>query len=115
MKYKPVEVGMRLRRMRKNSGYSREKVAEAIGRSVKYYADIERGVCGMSLETLLGLADFWHVSLDYLVQGEGEGENGIDEQTKWAVQSLYGMEEKRRKIAIEMVSLMVEQAKEYKG
>lgn len=102
---------MRLRGMRKSSGYSREKVAEAIGRSVRYYSDIERGVCGMSLETLIELADFWHVSLDYLVQGKC-GESEIDEQTRRAVHSLCCLEEKKRKIAIEMVNLMVELTKD---
>lgn len=36
-----------------SSGWSRELVAERLGVVNKYYADIERGTCGMSVETLL--------------------------------------------------------------
>ena len=35
---------------------TQEEMAERIGRVPKYYADIERGDCGMSVETLLALA-----------------------------------------------------------
>lgn len=111
MIYKAVEIGERLRHLRKDYGYSREKIAERIGRSSKYYADIERGSCGMSIETLLELADVYHVSLDYLVHGETEdGQDKLDEETRWAIRRLGGLERRRRKIVIEMVSLMLERA-----
>lgn len=111
MEYCAKEVGERLRMLRKHYGYSREKIAESIGRSVKYYADIERGTCGMSLETLIALADFYRVSLDYLVEGTDHAEKeSMDEETKWAVKRLCGLNDRRRKIVVEMVSLMVEQA-----
>lgn len=113
MEYEPKEVGNRLRMLRKHRGYSREKIAECIGRSPKYYADIERGTCGMSLETLIGLADFYHVSLDYLIEGAKlEEKETLDEETKWAVKRLCRLNSRRRKIVVEMVKLMVEQAEE---
>lgn len=113
MEYRAKDVGGRLRMLRKHYGYSREKIAKSIGRSPKYYADIERGTCGMSLETLIALADFYHVSLDYLVEGAAfEEKESMDEETKWAVKRLCGLNGPRRKIVVEMVSLMVEQAEE---
>lgn len=114
MEYSAKDVGQRLRGLRRDYGYSRERIAEAIGRSPKYYADIERGTCGMSLETLLALAEVYHVSLDFLVEGRtgDPGESTTDEATRWAVKRLCGLEDRRRKIVVEMVNLMVEQAGE---
>ena len=34
------------------------EVAGKIGRAVHYYGDIERGTCGMSIETLLDLSHY---------------------------------------------------------
>lgn len=111
MEYKANEVGIRLRTLRKSGGYSREEIAAGIGRSPKYYADIERGICGMSLDTLISLSDFYHVSLDFLVMGTTEqNPEQLDEETRWAMLRLCQMEKRRRKIVVEMVNLMAEQA-----
>jgi transcriptional regulator with XRE-family HTH domain len=110
MEYKAREVGGRLKALRVEKRYSRQEIAERIGRSPKYYADIERGICGMSLETLLGLANIYHVSLDYLVEGNTAATNaGTDEEIMWIVKRLNGLERDRRKVVIDMVNLMVDQ------
>lgn len=41
-------VSKRIYQQRKKMRMSREEVAEKIGRVPSYYADIERGTCGMS-------------------------------------------------------------------
>lgn len=46
-------VGSRIRSRRKELGLTRDALAEQMGRAPKYCADIERGTCGMSIETLL--------------------------------------------------------------
>jgi transcriptional regulator with XRE-family HTH domain len=113
MEYRAKDVGTRLRKLRQENRYSRKEIAERIGRSPKYYADIERGICGMSLETLIGLADIYHISLDYLVEGiQPEEKDSVDEEMRWAMMRLGRMEQRRRKVVIEMVNLMVEQAEE---
>lgn len=50
--YDRIAAGERLRCRRLELGWSRELVAERLGVVNKYYADIERGTCGMSVETL---------------------------------------------------------------
>lgn len=45
-------------------------MAEKIDRAAKYYADIERGSCGMSVETLMALSEALDVSLDYIIYGK---------------------------------------------
>lgn len=63
-------VGLRLKKNRKQMGLTRGYVAEQIGIVEKYYADIERGACGMSIETMLALAQLYHISLDEFIYGE---------------------------------------------
>ena len=45
-------------------------MAEKIDRAAKYYADIERGSCGMSAETLMALSEALDMSLDYIIYGK---------------------------------------------
>lgn len=74
--YDRTAVGARLKRQRKQQGWSRGYVAEKIGIVEKYYADIERGTCGMSIETMLALAQLYQLSLDEFIYGQKESEEG---------------------------------------
>ncbi len=56
-------------------------MAEKIDRAAKYYADIERGSCGMSVETLMALSEALDVSLDYIIYGKGIEKNGYPGHT----------------------------------
>lgn len=74
--YDRTVVGLRLKKCRKQLGWSRGYVAEKIGIVEKYYADIERGTCGMSIETMLALAQLYQLSLDEFIYGSKESEEG---------------------------------------
>ena len=63
-------VGRRIRRRRKDLGLSRETLAERMGRAPKYCADIERGTCGMSIETLLLFCRALNMSPNTLLLGD---------------------------------------------
>ncbi len=102
--YQAKQIGDRLRALRCAGRYSRKDIAARIGLTAKYYADIERGTCGMSVDTLLALANVYGVSLDYLVRGK---ENALsDEQVEWAVHCLCGLGEERREIAYDMLKVL---------
>lgn len=75
--YNRKVVGLRLKKKRKQLGWSRGYVADRIGIVEKYYADIERGTCGMSIETMLALAKLYHFSLDEFIYGE-EKRSGLE-------------------------------------
>lgn len=77
--YDRIVVGKRLRENRKRLGWTREYVASKVGIVEKYYADIERGTCGMSIETMLALARLYHLSLDEFIYGSGQPET-VDEE-----------------------------------
>lgn len=68
--YDRLAVGDRLRLKRSLLGFTQDEMAERIDRAAKYYADIERGSCGMSIETLMALSSTLDMSLDYIIYGK---------------------------------------------
>lgn len=77
MVYDRAGAAKRIRQRRKELGMSSAEVAGKIGRAVHYYGDIERGTCGMSIETLLDLSHYLDLSVDYILFGQA-GEERID-------------------------------------
>ncbi|MCL6559473.1 MAG: helix-turn-helix domain-containing protein [Firmicutes bacterium] len=59
--------GDRLRELRQSRNLSLKDVADALGTSKSTIGNIERGTKPASLEMVIKLADFFDVSLDYLV------------------------------------------------
>ena len=68
--YDRLAAGDRLRLKRTLLGFTQDEMAEKIDRASKYYADIERGSCGMSIETLMALSSTLDMSLDYIIYGK---------------------------------------------
>lgn len=65
-------VGRKLQHLRDNRGYTQEQIAEKIGISTSFYANLERGNKGMSIFVLRELAEVFDVSVDYLLSIERE-------------------------------------------
>lgn len=84
--YDRAAVGLRLKTQRKRLDWSRRYVAGQIGLVEKYYADIERGTCGMSIETMIALADLYQFSLDEFIYGSDnrnkDPESSLEEQIR---------------------------------
>lgn len=70
--YDRQAVGSRIQQRRKSLGLSQEQLAERMDRATKYCSDIERGACGMSIETMLSFSNHLKMSLDYMMYGIGE-------------------------------------------
>lgn len=70
--YDRYTVGIRIQDRRISLGLSQEALAERMDRATKYCSDIERGVCGMSVETMLSFSEELNMSLDYMMYGVGE-------------------------------------------
>lgn len=56
-----------LRYFRKFHGLTQKDVSDVLGISQQTYAGYESGKHQPNLETLIRIADFYHLSLDYLV------------------------------------------------
>jgi transcriptional regulator with XRE-family HTH domain len=56
----------RLRDLKEDANLTQKEVAAIIGVSVNHYGKYERGETDLPLEKALQLAEYYHVSLDYL-------------------------------------------------
>lgn len=107
--YDRLAVGERIRSRRIQIGMSQDELAEKIDRATKYCSDIERGICGMSIETMLALSRHLDMSLDYMMSGEASDEEAarleIDEMA--LIHILSVCTEKQREYAIRLLKLYI--------
>ena len=100
------EMGLRIRKQREISGYTREQLAEKLEVSVKFCSDIELGIRGISIQTLAKLSDILGLSADYILFGECMHENSMQ------LESIYLFSqkcpEKHRNNLLSIVSAFVE-------
>jgi len=62
-----LQINERLRRLRLENGSTQKSVADAVDVTEVSYQRFEYGTVRPSLDTLIALADYFNVSLDYLV------------------------------------------------
>lgn len=107
--YDRIAVGERIRARRMQIGMSQDELAERIDRATKYCSDIERGICGMSVETMLAIADILDMTLDYMMFGTASEEElarqAHDEQV--LIHILSKCTERQRNYAIELLKLYI--------
>lgn len=75
MKVNLMEMGLRIRRQRDLIGYTREELAEKLNVSPKFCSDIELGVKGVSIETLVKLSQELKLTTDYILVGNTTNNN----------------------------------------
>lgn len=62
-------IGLRIKQSRKAAKLTQEQLAEKIEVSTQYISDLERGVVGTSIPTLIKICDCLCVSSDFLLRG----------------------------------------------
>lgn len=67
-----IKIGQRIRFYRENAGLSRETLAERIGITVRFLADVERGRVGLSISNLCKVSQILGVTTDALLWGTPE-------------------------------------------
>lgn len=107
--YDRLAVGERIRYKRALIGLSQEELAEKIDRAPKYCSDIERGICGMSVETMLAMADNLDMSLDYMMFGNISEEELERQKSDEAtlVHILSQCSDKKREYALRLLKLYI--------
>ena len=106
--YDRLAAGDRLRLKRTLLEMTQDEMAEKIGRATKYYADIERGNCGMSIETLLALSETLNMSLDYIILGTNNTDSSNHTDESLAVISLLNKcDERTRRYALRMLKIFL--------
>ena len=88
---------------------SQDELGEKIDRATKYCSDIERGMCGMSIETMIALSQALDMTLDYMIFGEAtELEEARQEQSELAlVHAISKCPERQRANALRMLQVFL--------
>ena len=71
-----IQMGMRIRTLRKSQGMSQEWLAELANYSPPYISHVERGVKKPSLSALIRIASALKVTVDYLLSGVQPADQG---------------------------------------
>ena len=107
--YDRKAAGIRIREKRRQLGITMKEAAEKLGRVPTYYADIERGNCGMSVETMIAISRLYHMSLDYLILGKEANQPGAEkdvnrtEETEAVYQLLNNVSKRERMYAAKVL------------
>ena len=70
MYYDVQKSAERIRDLRTGSNLAQSEAAEKMGFSLSGYRKLEQAQNGGSIDSLIMVADYYHISLDYLVYGE---------------------------------------------
>ncbi len=62
-------IGKRIQQMRKRKGYTQEEMAELISMSPQNLSQLERGLTGLSVSSLIAICKVLEVSADYILFG----------------------------------------------
>ena len=65
-----VAMGMRIQQSRKAAKLTQMQFSEKIGVSTQYISDLERGIVGCSISTLIKICDILDVSSDFILRGK---------------------------------------------
>ncbi len=98
-----IEVGARITELRKQRGYTREKLSEIADVSVQFLADIEKGRKSMTVATLKRIAAALLVTTDYIVNG-----TSADNNNESIISILDTLSEKNKKQAEKILTAFAE-------
>lgn len=99
MNYDIKQSGERIRQLRKEIGYTQERLAQTLNIDRSLLSHIEAGKRGCSIDLLIRLSDIFNVSLDLLVLGRDKTSLDISSRSllKSDITELIGRLESFRK------------------
>lgn len=83
-----VQIGEQIRQVREESGLTQEQFSELIGKTPQFVSDMERGVSGISIETLRTVCEKLSISSDRILFGTCEPPAGRVERLASKFQSM---------------------------
>lgn len=87
-KFNMKDFGSRLRMLRNACGLTQEELCDELDISDTHYRKIEAGSRTGSLELIVEMAEYFHVSLDYLLLGETESNSKAKRYILAVIESL---------------------------
>lgn len=104
MYYDVQKSAARIRKLRESKRLTQHEAAEQMGFSLSGYRKLERGKNGGSVDSLVMVAEYYHVSVDYLVYGKKQ---------EYISNLLEGLTENQRRIVRSSIENLVDNLKKY--
>lgn len=101
------QIGARIKKSRKNTGYTQDKLSYLVDVSVQYVSDLERGVVGASIPTLIRICEVLHVSTDYILMGRTDT-SSISSPSADLYKSIQYLPETKRNIVDQGIRVLIE-------
>jgi len=88
------DIGCRIQRLRADKGITQDMLAQQLHISSCYAGKLEQGIRTPSLELCISLAEYFNVSLDYLILGKStnQQEKEIKRNLQSAIKQLQWIE-----------------------
>lgn len=96
---------MNLKEIRTKRGFTQQSVADYIGCSSVVYSRYENGTRQPSIETLIKLADFFEVTIDYLLGYKGMELASLSKYESELVTASRNTDERAREDALQILLL----------
>lgn len=100
-------MGLRIKKRRKELKLTQDELSEMIDVSVKHFSEVERGLTGLSIENLIKLSDILGVSLDYIIKGEAD-----TDEWRCTLSTLQKVPKGKERLIKELINLGVNLSKE---
>lgn len=97
-----ISIGKRMTMRRKELGITQGEASERCGLSLQFYACIERGLKGVSADSVVKICNGLGISADYLLTGKMQ-----ESEHERISKMLEGMDESQRKLIEEQVKYSV--------
>lgn len=98
-----IEIGKRMKDLRKLKGYTQQQLAEELDYSVPFISYLETGKATLTLPVALDFTTFFGVTMDYLLFGDTKR----DEYTLKILSLLDHADAKEKKLILELLSVML--------
>ena len=89
--YSQKEIGARITKLRIDRGLTQEKLAEELHISAAHFQRAETAKRNFSLDLLVDIAEYFEVSLDYLVLGKTPSNGHLKEQLQSMIENMQNL------------------------
>ena len=99
--YDLSKVGVRVKELRKEQGNTQEEISDKLGMNIKPYRAIETGSRVGRIDSLCIIAEYFNVSVDYLLGGEKAVEKELELEYK-------GLSKEKKELAQKLIQSLIE-------
>lgn len=99
-----TDIGIRISKLRKEHGFTQEKLSEELDITSKHISSVERGIASLSLEKMIAASEIFDCTLDYLILGKNT-EYVLSILPSSILSILSSDDEKEKKLLLEYINL----------